>query len=1164
MKFRYHVLAICISLSLSTNGFASTVRSDIAYQTYRDFAENKGVFQVGKVDIPIYDNKGKLVGRLNTAPMPDFSSVDSFLGVGTLIDPQHIVSVKHNGSYNRVSFGGTGKNPDYHRTSYLIVNRNNHRSRDFHVPRLNKLVTEVEPAVMTDAVSMGAYFDSQRFPVFYRIGTGTQYIKPVNGAKKKLHNAYGYLTGGTVGSPKISDWSFVSPTLDIYNKSNGALGNFGEGGDSGSPLFAWDTKRNTWVLVGVLDSMVPAGNRWTILQPDFIKNVIANENTDPAVVLNEKDKVLNWSFDSNKGTGVLSGNNGNNQSWTMHGAKGANLDAGKNLSFKGKKGTLNLSNPIDQGAGALTFETDYVVKSDNGSTWKGAGIIINKGVTVDWRVNGKANDNLHKIGGGTLLVRGKGKNPGGLNIGDGVAILNQEANADGKKQAFSTIDIVSGRPTVILKDADQIDPNKIYFGYRGGRLDINGNDISLARIKAVDNGAMIVNHNMDKAASVTLTGKGINNKYNDQAFLGFFGEKDSALTNGKLDIYYKPPVDNAFLALTGGANVNGSLNIEAGNVLLSGAPVLHAGNRYLDDWTPSGFNFSTINVAANKGLQIGQHTSVVADIKAAAGSHLTVGYNSGTEDKHKTRKCTLNDNTGDVNCTSPVLTDEQRNQLPPSSLTGDIKLAENGSLALGKAIWAGSLNADKGTVINMASDSMWQISKNSHAGSLVMAKGAAISFSKPANGKTGNTLTVQGDLQGEGFFSLNTRMADNVSDRVIVEGQASGNYILDVRNEGEEPVQDGRMLTLMSLNNPHQDFSKVNVTLAKGHVDIGTWRYRLTRDAGGYKLYNPVIPWTPLEPAQPDNPDIPRPNNPEQNQANWISYESNTAISNFTSHFNLLNKQVDSTQQHLSNLKPDESGLWFSYQVDELNYGNKAYRPYTQKLMSQSLGSDWALESSLGLFQFGGGLITTISHGSFDEGGRTNDRMTGVNLYGKLTLNSGAWFSGYTGFHYIDYNLKDASRSESSGKFGYIMGVGAGYQWDSPAGFTVQPQTGLNFYGLPSQRYSLNNKVNVSEPASHTVQYFAGLNISREMEVGGLPVSPYTQIMHKVNVNPQNTIRINNNNLNADYENNRTDFSLGSHVSLSDSASLNVKGNYTIGGGLKNSKDIWLEMKLKF
>ncbi|EJI6955689.1 autotransporter domain-containing protein, partial [Escherichia coli] len=124
--------------------------------------------------------------------------------------------------------------------------------------------------------------------------------------------------------------------------------------------------------------------------------------------------------------------------------------------------------------------------------------------------------------------------------------------------------------------------------------------------------------------------------------------------------------------------------------------------------------------------------------------------------------------------------------------------------------------------------------------------------------------------------------------------------------------------------------------------------------------------------------------------------------------------------------------------------GNKAYRPYTQKLMSQSLGSDWALESSLGLFQFGGGLITTISHGSFDEGGRTNDRMTGVNLYGKLTLNSGAWFSGYTGFHYIDYNLKDASRSESSGKFGYIMGVGAGYQWDSPAGFTVQPQTGLN------------------------------------------------------------------------------------------------------------------------
>lgn len=75
--------------------------------------------------------------------MPDFSSVDSGIGVATLIDPQYIVSVKHNGGYQGVSFGDGGN-------YYSIVDRNNASSLDFHAPRLNKLVIEVAPASLTE------------------------------------------------------------------------------------------------------------------------------------------------------------------------------------------------------------------------------------------------------------------------------------------------------------------------------------------------------------------------------------------------------------------------------------------------------------------------------------------------------------------------------------------------------------------------------------------------------------------------------------------------------------------------------------------------------------------------------------------------------------------------------------------------------------------------------------------------------------------------------------------------------------------------------------------------------------------------------------------------------------------------------------------------------
>ncbi|EPE5178847.1 S6 family peptidase [Escherichia coli] len=1143
---------------------ASTVSSLIDYQIYRDFAENKGQFQPGAKNITIYKKDGTIAGILNKAPMPDFKSVDR-QGIATLVDPQYVVSVKHNVGYQGVTFGGAGNNPDYNHYNYNIVDRNNHGTLDFHAPRLNKLVTEVAPTSVTaEGAKPSAYTNKTRYPVFYRIGSGTQYVKDTNNKLTQMSGAYSYLTGGTVGSPGSyqNGQMITSQTGNTFNPAQGPLASYGEAGDSGSPLFAYDTTLSKWVLVGVLtagNGPGCCGNNWAVVPVDWL-NTSINFDKDSDIIYDKSKGEMVWSFDSSTGIGTLTQNN---SSFIMHGKKGANdLNAGKNITFTGDAGEVVLNNNVNQGAGSLTFNSDYTIRTDNNSTWVGAGLIVNDNANVKWQVNGQKNDALHKIGKGTLHINGSGINEGDLRVGDGTVVLNQKTDTNGNVQAFNKVTITSGRPTVVLSNEHQVKPDNIYFGFRGGRLDLNGNDISLARIKAADSGATIVNHNADKASSVTLTGKGMNNTNNNQVFLGFLGEKDSALTNGKLNINYRPPVDDAFLALTGGANVNGSLNIEKGNVLLSGAPILHANNKYLDDWNPSAFIFSTINVDAGKGLQIGQYASVNADITAKAGSHISVGYNYGDDEKFNTRKCTVNDNTGVANCSTLSLNDNQRNQLPYSSLTGDIKLADKSAFSLGKAIWTGALDAETNTYMTMASDSVWKLSDDSRSGSLTMNKGSGISLSDALTGNIGNTLTIKGNLQGEGDFSLNTRMDEYVSDRIVVEGQASGNYTLNVLNSGGEPIQDGRMLTLMSLTNPTQDFSQVNVTLAKGHVDIGTWRYRLTREGEDYKLYNPVIPGIPLEPSQPLPDDGQKPSVPNQ-QSNWISRESNTAISNFTSHFNLLNKQAEGTQRHISNLRPDESGWWFSFQADELKYGNKSYRPYTQKLVNQTLGVDWITESSFGILQWGGALSTTVSDGRFDEGIRTNDSMNGVNLYGKLTLDSGVWFSGYAGIHYIDYSLKDSHAVKRGDQYGYVAGIGLGYDWQAPSGFTVNPQAGISFYGLPSQKYSLNNN-DVSEPTSRTVQYYSGLNISRDIDMNGLSVSPYSQIMHRVNANPEYSIHMNGNKLNADLEREQTEFTVGNRVELDKSLVIDLKGEYTTGGGLKDSKGFSLDIRYTF
>lgn len=178
---------------------------------------------------------------------------------------------------------------------------------------------------------------------------------------------------------------------------------------------------------------------------------------------------------------------------------------GKSVTFEGS-GTLTLNNNIDQGAGGLFFEGDYEVKgtSDN-TTWKGAGVSVAEGKTVTWKVHNPQYDRLAKIGKGTLIVEGTGDNKGSLKVGDGTVILKQQTNGSGQ-HAFASVGIVSGRSTLVLNDDKQVDPNSIYFGFRGGRLDLNGNSLKFDHIRNIDEGARLVNHNTSKSSTVTITG----------------------------------------------------------------------------------------------------------------------------------------------------------------------------------------------------------------------------------------------------------------------------------------------------------------------------------------------------------------------------------------------------------------------------------------------------------------------------------------------------------------------------------------------------------------------------------------------------------------------------------------------------------------------------------
>lgn len=740
--FRLDFLTACISLGIVSQAWAGHTYFGIDYQYYRDFAENKGKFTVGAKNIDVYNKEGKMIGTMmKDVPMPDLSPMVRG-GYSTLISEQHLISVAHNVGYDGVDFGMEGVNPDQHRFKYKVVKRYNYKNdnkhhylSDYQHPRLEKFVTETAPIEMVSYMNGNTYIDLERYPIRVRAGSGHQYWKDdENNTKADLAYGGAWLTGGNtfMDGGTGNGYLYLNGRVQTPNKY-GPLPIAGAAGDSGSPFFIYDKKQEKWLLNGVLREGHPTaavGNGYQIARKDYFQEVFDNDmaanffdtNAEYTFKIGESHNGIVTTiqsslpvrakqppqtvglYDSSKPYDLRGGNKGD-ESPTY---KGPNpwspaLHHGKSIYFGDQgKGTLTIENNINQGAGGLYFEGNFVVKgSQNNITWQGAGVSVGEESTVEWQVHNPEGDRLSKIGLGTLLVNGKGKNLGSLSVGNGLVVLDQQADESGQKQAFKEVGIVSGRATVQLNSADQVDPNNIYFGFRGGRLDLNGHSLTFERIQNTDEGAMIVNHNASQTANITITGnatinsdsKQLTNK-KDIAFNGWFGEQDKAKTNGRLNVNYQPVNAENHLLLSGGTNLNGNITQNGGTLVFSGRPTPHAYNHLRRDLSnmegiPQGeivWDHDWINRTFKaENFQIKGGSAVVSRNVSSIEGNWTVSNNAnatfGVVPNQQNTICTRSDWTGLTTCKTVDLTDKKViNSIPTTQINGSINLTDNATV----------------------------------------------------------------------------------------------------------------------------------------------------------------------------------------------------------------------------------------------------------------------------------------------------------------------------------------------------------------------------------------------------------------------------------------------------------------------------------------------------
>lgn len=556
-KFKLNFIALTVAYALTPYTEAALVRDDVDYQIFRDFAENKGKFSVGATNVEVRDKNNQSLGSAlpNGIPMIDFSVVDVNKRIGTLVDPQYIVSVKHAHQYmNDFYFGHYNGHRDVSddENKYSVVTQNNVNSSekwnvnkrldDYNMPRLNKFVTEVAPTTPTLAGDdLETYKDKEKYPSFVRVGAGRQLVyekgsRHVEGNEhgedlKDLSAAYNYAIGGTPYKEINIDPSQSKKGLIGFGDSRknhvidaktllsqDPLTNYGVLGDSGSPLFAFDKQQNKWVFIGPYTYWAGYGKKswqeWNIYKKDFADNIKKRDNAKPVLFSNKEyrwTKTTNHQSEIKNSDHTITVTLPSDPNRLVNYQKKENENTGQNVIFEGNgnsQNTLVLENNINQGAGGLFFKGNYEVKGKTDNiTWVGGGISVEEGKTVTWKIHNPEKDHLAKIGKGTLIVEGKGNNKGSLKVGDGTVVLKQQITKG--EHAFASVGIVSGRSTVVLNDDKQVDPNSIYFGFRGGRLDANGNNLTFEHIRNIDDGARVVNHNMTNASNITITGTGL-------------------------------------------------------------------------------------------------------------------------------------------------------------------------------------------------------------------------------------------------------------------------------------------------------------------------------------------------------------------------------------------------------------------------------------------------------------------------------------------------------------------------------------------------------------------------------------------------------------------------------------------------------------------------------
>ena len=420
------------------------------------------------------------------------------------------------------------------------------------------------------------------------------------------------------------------------------------------------------------------------------------------------------------------------------------------------------------------------------------------------------------------------------------------------------------------------------------------------------------------------------------------------------------------------------------------------------------------------------------------------------------------------------------------------------------------------------SNSQWSFNKSSTLNNLD-ANSSEITFTPTSEYKT---LTIKDNLTGSSTFNLNTNIAENKSDKIVVKGTAEGNHKIGVTNQGAN-VANGKV-TLVETNGGNAAFSLTN---PNNRVDLGAYQYFLTKEGNNWVLANsknavtptpPVAPVTPNKPVvTPSNPVV-TPSNPVVTPSNPVVTPSNPVVTPTNPAAtprnpvvppaapvlpstpllsDLANAQVSLRQAQLLLVEDDLSGIhqrlgevkngekgnvWVRnvnsrQKLAALSTGKSETSGFKQNVHRVQVGADTAVTDNLRVGGFVGRSQANVDFNGYYGDGKV--RSNSVGLYAAYLADNGIYVDNIVKYSRLHAN---SDHTEKRHYNAYTISSELGKRFSLASDWTITPQAQLAWTHISSQE---------NEDSLSSVYSRIGLRVAKGFALSnGWNLQPYAEV----------------------------------------------------------------------